>query len=79
MVRKRKRTPTDLIGYTEIGARTGIPQSTLRAWKTRGRLPEPDFTVGNSPAWFPETIDPWITENTRLESPNNDENSNPSP
>ncbi|HEX9230044.1 MAG TPA: MerR family transcriptional regulator, partial [Arthrobacter sp.] len=46
--------------YKEVEEKSGVKAATLRVWHNRGKLPEPDFTVGQSPAWKPETIQPWI-------------------
>lgn len=56
-----KNQPIELLGYAEIEAVTGIPSNLLRQWAKRGKLPEPDFRVGQSPAWYRTTIDAWNT------------------
>lgn len=57
-----------LYGYDEISKRTGVEIGTLRAWKARGKMPEPDFLTMTGrpvPGWLPETIDPWIAKNKK--------------
>lgn len=49
-----------LYTYVEIAAGTGLPVAKLRVWVHRGKLPAPDFIVGQSPAWLPASIEPWI-------------------
>jgi hypothetical protein len=46
----------DLAGF----ARTlGVRESSLSAYKARGRLPQPQFTVANSPLWSWPVIEHW--------------------
>lgn len=51
--------PGELVTYHEISRATGIPAGTLRQWSNRGKLPEPDFRIGQSPAWYRTTFDAW--------------------
>lgn len=48
--------PARLLGYSEISAATGLRPHTLRVWATRGKLPRPDYRVGQTPVWLPETL-----------------------
>jgi predicted DNA-binding transcriptional regulator AlpA len=54
-----KKQPVELVTYLEIEALTGVSQNLLRQWSYRGKLPEPDFRIGRSPAWYKSTIDDW--------------------
>lgn len=45
-----------ILSYKDLSQRWGITVSTLRQWKQRGKLPDPDLLVGKSPAWYEETI-----------------------
>lgn len=56
------KAPTTLYAYADLSAATGIPAAKLRVWFQRGKLPAADFRVGQSPAWLPETVAPWIRE-----------------
>lgn len=49
-----------LYSYKELEDKSGVKAATLRVWHNRGKLPAPDFLVGQSPAWKPETIQPWL-------------------
>lgn len=49
-----------LYDYARISAETGIPPQKLRVWFQRGKLPEADYRLGQSPGWLTETIRPWI-------------------
>lgn len=51
-----------LYDYARISTETGIPATKLRVWFQRGKLPEPDYRLGQSPGWLAETIRPWIKE-----------------
>jgi hypothetical protein len=51
--------PVRLLNSTEVAKIMGVTPSALSNWKSRdktGRLPMPDFVVGHSPLWYPETI-----------------------
>lgn len=48
--------PPRLITYKELSAARGITRATLRQWLRRGRIPPPDYRVGNSPAWLEDTV-----------------------
>lgn len=59
-----------LYTYADLAERTGITAATLRVWHLRGKLPAPDYTIGQSPAWKPETVAEWIeTVRTGPEAP----------
>jgi predicted DNA-binding transcriptional regulator AlpA len=32
----------------------------VERWKSAGKLPKPDFTVGRLPRWWPSTIRRWL-------------------
>ncbi|MGG6382063.1 hypothetical protein [Paenarthrobacter sp. NEAU-H11] len=54
-----------LLGYVEIAEATGQDVGLIRVWKNRGKLPSPDFQLGQSPGWLAETINPWIQEHRK--------------
>ncbi|WP_461164650.1 hypothetical protein [Arthrobacter sp. R4-81] len=54
-----------LLGYAEIAAATGQDIGLIRVWMNRGKLPSPDFRLGQSPGWLEETISPWIRANQK--------------
>lgn len=56
------------VGLAEIAERLGVQRATVDAWRTRGVLPEPRWTVGGRPAWEWATIEAWATETGRLTS-----------
>jgi len=47
------------VGQTEIAERLGVSPGTVQKWRTRGLLPEPEWTVGGRPAWAWATIEAW--------------------
>ncbi|MDQ5862782.1 MAG: MerR family transcriptional regulator [Actinomycetota bacterium] len=53
-------TATQLYSYKELADKSGVKAATLRVWHARGKLPPPDFTVGQSPAWLPDTVREWL-------------------
>jgi predicted DNA-binding transcriptional regulator AlpA len=53
-------TGVPLFGYAELAAATGQDVGLIRVWVNRGKLPSPDFRLGQSPGWLEETITPWI-------------------
>lgn len=52
--------PARLITYADLSDAAGVPINTVRQWVRRGKLPAPDYRVGQSPAWLPATIQPWL-------------------
>ena len=62
-----------LIGYPGVADLTGLEIGTIRVYRKRTRLreveklpirdedfPVPDRTFGQSPAWYPSTIEKWL-------------------
>lgn len=58
--------PTELWTYAQIAEHTGITAGTLRVWRTRKKLPDPDFIIGEWPAWRPATVRQWWAESAAL-------------
>ena len=48
--------PLDLEGFAD---RVGVEYSTIRRYRGRGMLPDPDVTLGQSSGWYADTIDAW--------------------
>lgn len=57
----------NLIGVADVAllAEPPVQEKTVRQWKWRGLLPEPDFAKGGKPLWFRETILEWLYETGR--------------
>jgi hypothetical protein len=50
-----------LIGYREMAERAGIRPSTLRTYRSQGRLPPPDDdSVPDRPRWRVSTFEAWM-------------------
>ncbi|QAY16205.1 MerR-like helix-turn-helix DNA binding domain protein [Arthrobacter phage Sonali] len=61
-----------LMGYQEVAERIGVDIRAVRTYLAKARahraagaprpgdLPEPDFTIGKSPAWEARTIEAWL-------------------
>ena len=52
--------PDELLDYAAVAAMTGLATSTLRRYRSIGRLPEPDaLPAPDRPRWLPATIRQW--------------------
>jgi len=49
-----------LLGYREIAEQIGVSMATLRNYRRRGYMPEPDVMLADRPRWHPSTIEKWI-------------------
>ena len=47
--------------YTSIAERIDVEPAVVRLWRSRNKLPEPDFMIAQSPGWLPATIEEWTT------------------
>lgn len=56
----------NLLTLKELAERWNVEYGTVRQWRARGLLPEPDLTVANSPAWYEKTIDTVEVVNGRI-------------
>lgn len=54
------KKPIELLDYQRIAELSGLSAATLRVWQKRGKMPDPDYRLGQSPGWLPATILPWI-------------------
>lgn len=51
---------TGLLDVRRLAERLDVKVSTVRAYRSRGLLPEPDEWFGRSPVWTPGAIEAWI-------------------
>ncbi len=52
-----------LISYGEMSALAGVARSTLRKYRSEGRLPPPDDdSVPDRPRWRVSTFEKWLKE-----------------
>jgi MerR HTH family regulatory protein len=56
----------DPLGEMEIATLLGVQPDTVRMWRKRGRLPEPDGRVSGMPYWFRATVLAWAAATGRL-------------
>lgn len=58
------RTPTaaaaDVVAIPDIATRLGIPITTIRTWRRRGKFPEPRWTAAGNPLWHLPDIERWL-------------------
>lgn len=60
MMTRKKHQTIRLLDYAAVADRTGIEVGVLRSHAERGKMPEPDYRLGQSPGWLPETIEEWV-------------------
>jgi predicted DNA-binding transcriptional regulator AlpA len=53
----------------EVAKFLGIAESTVRAYATRGKMPEPDAYVGATKVWRQQTIKEWAARRPRKGKP----------
>jgi predicted DNA-binding transcriptional regulator AlpA len=53
-------TTVTYLSMPEIAARAGLAEQTVRQYRSRGRLPQPDAMIGRTPGWTEATADAWI-------------------
>lgn len=52
-----------LIGYREMAERAGVTASTLRRYRSQGRMPPPDDdSVPDRPRWRLSTFEAWMRD-----------------
>ena len=49
-----------LLSYREIAQRSGVSEGTLRNYRRRGYMPEPDVMLADRPRWRSSTIQVWM-------------------
>lgn len=57
---KRKHETIVLMDYAAIAQATGLEPAVLRLWRSRGKMPEPDYMIAQSPGWLAGTIEDWV-------------------
>lgn len=54
-----------LLSTAEVAEVAGLAESSVRTYRTRRtrhQPPPPDVTIGGTPGWLPETIQPWAAD-----------------
>ncbi len=54
------------VGSAEIAERLRVKPQTVHAWRQRGLLPKPSWTVSGQPAWDWSEIESWARRTGRL-------------
>lgn len=60
-MQSEQRPPGAEWRYKEIATELGVAESTLRNYRSRGQMPEPDGQDRYGPWWYPDTITTWHT------------------
>ncbi|NDL58625.1 MerR family transcriptional regulator [Phytoactinopolyspora mesophila] len=47
------------LSMAEVARALEMETGTIRTYRKRGVLPDPDVMIGDVPGWMPETIDAW--------------------
>jgi predicted DNA-binding transcriptional regulator AlpA len=50
----------------EVANRVGLTPSTIKSYKYRDEMPEPDHYFNRTPVWHKDTIDEWDTNRKKL-------------
>ena len=56
----------DPVGSSDIAARLDVQVATVKMWRHRGLLPEPEWTVSGRPCWNWSSIQAWASSTGRL-------------
>jgi predicted DNA-binding transcriptional regulator AlpA len=57
---KKEHETIILMDYAAVAERTGLEVPILRMYAARGKMPEPDYRISQSPGWLPATINQWV-------------------
>ena len=55
----------NLVGFEGIAKLTGLTVGTVKGYRTAGKLPPPDVTLGPTKRWKESTILEWDRERTK--------------
>jgi hypothetical protein len=58
----------DWIDASEVANRLNLKKDTVKKYRLRGVLPEPDRFFGRTPVWDPQTIDHWESNRRKKDS-----------
>ena len=48
------------LSVEDVADRLAVQPSTIRAYLARQQMPQPDGRIGNTPWWWPQTIEQYI-------------------
>lgn len=60
---------TDQLTTAEVAALAGIEPASVRRYRMRNAIPEPDGQLGRTPWWYRSTIEAWLAERPRAGRP----------
>jgi len=55
------------LGATEVARHLGVAESTVKKWRHRRIMPDPDWVLGGRPIWDVATINTWARSTGRKE------------
>jgi predicted DNA-binding transcriptional regulator AlpA len=55
----------DQLTTDQVAALAGISPASVRRYRLRGAIPEPDGYLGRTPWWRQETIAAWLAERSK--------------
>lgn len=56
----------DIMGPQEVADFVGVKEQTVRSWRTKGLLPEPDRMISRVPIWSAGRIIRWAVTTGRV-------------
>jgi len=61
----RFRRPDTLVDMAAVAALLEVEKATVRMWRTRRVLPDPDYVLAMGPVWWSSTIEAWAKQSGR--------------
>lgn len=52
----------DLLSQKDIAERAGLSVLSVKKYRLRGTIPQPDLVLDNKPLWKSATVDRWLRE-----------------
>ena len=62
----------DLLTTDDVARLAGVKPSSIRRYRTRDSIPEPDRYVGRTPVWRRETVEQWLRDRPKPGRPRTD-------
>jgi hypothetical protein len=56
----------EILGTDEVAELLGVENQTVRLWKSKGIMPNPDWVISRVPIWTAGTIVRWAVKTGRL-------------
>lgn len=61
------RRPDTIVDMDAISTMLNVEKATIRQWRTRNVMPEPDYQLAMGPLWWRSTIEAWAKTTGRWE------------